>query len=403
MIVAAVLVPRFALVAACGERSELLRGPAALAPEPGGRQMVGAVSGAAEAHGVRGGMRLGEALSRCPELALVPPDPARAADLWEESLRRLEGIGAAVESDRPGEAFFRADGLRGLHGGLAGVLAAARAAIGIPARVAAAPTRFAAHAAAQHAGRRRGRRETIVAPAELRGFLSPLPVSLLATQLGDERAGLELTLALERLGIEDLGALAALSASAVADRFGPPGLRARRLARGEGEALRPRRPHEELSETLELPEAASGGQLERGLELLVDRLLAAPARRERTVRSLRLGAALAGGGGWSREVPLRSPSASPAVLRLALSPKLGELPGPATSLSLRALSLGPRGGDQLELARRPEERRRQRLGEAVRQVRAAAGAGSVLRVLEVDSGSRVPERWAVLTPYPDSS
>jgi hypothetical protein len=32
-------------------------------------------------------------------------------------------------------------------------------------------------------------------------------------------------------------------------------------------------------------------------------------------------------------------------------------------------------------------------------VRAAAGRDSVLRVLEVDPGSRVPERWAVLAPY----
>ena len=59
MMVVCVLIPRFALIAACGERRELLGSPAALAPEPGGRQMVGDVSGAAEA--LRWAMMGGEA------------------------------------------------------------------------------------------------------------------------------------------------------------------------------------------------------------------------------------------------------------------------------------------------------------------------------------------------------
>ena len=49
---------------------------------------------------------MGEALSRSPELALIPPDPERAERSWEEALRLLEGIGAQVESGRAGEAFF---------------------------------------------------------------------------------------------------------------------------------------------------------------------------------------------------------------------------------------------------------------------------------------------------------
>ena len=179
-------------------------------------------------------------------------------------------------------------------------------------------------------------------------------------------------------------------------------MRARRLARGEERSPRPRERHEGIRESLELPEAAAGPQLERALALLVDRLLASPLRRGRTVRALHLSARLAGGGSWRCDVPLRRPSAAGEILRLALAPKLGALPGPASSISLRVTALGPAGGDQLELSRRPEERRRQRLGEAVRQVRAATGAGSLLRVLEVDAASRVPERWATLTPFPES-
>src|SRR5437762_2995092 len=92
----AVLLPRFELSVAAGGGAALLRGPAALAPEPGAGQAIGEVSAAAEAFGVRGGMGMGEALARCPRLALVPPDPAGVAEAWETLLGRLEGVGAAV-------------------------------------------------------------------------------------------------------------------------------------------------------------------------------------------------------------------------------------------------------------------------------------------------------------------
>ena len=405
MTVACVLVPRFFLIAACGKRRELLKAPAALAPEPGGELMVGQASGAAEAHGVREGMRLGEALARCPDLALIPPDPDRAAELWEEALRRLEEIGAAVESDRPGDAFFRADGLRGIYGDLAGTLMAARRAVRMPVRIGAGPNRFAAFAAARVRGRtrtagRQERRDPVIGVPDLRDFLSPLPVALLESRLGNgEKQVRKLVATLEKLGVGTLGALAELPADSVADRFGALGLEARRLARGEDMPLRPRQRHEEMVESLELPEAAGGQQLERALGLLIDRLLASPQRRERTLRRLRIGARLAGGGSWSADVALRRPSASAEILRLALGPKLQELPGPAQTLSVRALELGPRGGEQGELASRPAERRRSRLAEAVRQVQAAAGPASLMRVLEVDTNSRVPERWTMLTPF----
>ncbi len=402
MTIGCALVPRFSLLSALEDREELLRQPSALAPEPGGVQVLGEVSASAEAQGVRAGLALGEALARCPDLALIPPDPERAAALWERALGDLEGIGATVESERAGEAFFALDGLRVLHGGFGGTLRRARRAVAMPARLAAAPSRFVAYAAAIHlrGGRRASGREPVISAARAPDFLRPLPVALLGTRLDPEgSSGHELVAVLERLGIKTLGMLAGLPADAVADRFGRLGLRARRLARGEDEPLRPRRLRVALISVIELPEAAAGAQLERALALLVDRLLADPARNERTLRALRIGARLAGGGGWRRDVALRRPSASAELLRIALVPRLAELPGPASTLTLEATGLGPRAGEQLELARREEERRRGRLAEAVRQARAAAGPGAVLRVLDADPGSRVPERRTFLAPF----
>src|SRR3954447_5934927 len=141
MTLVAVLLPRFELAVAAGGREELLGAPAALAPEPGREQFVGEVSSAAEAFGVRPGLRVGEALARCPRLVLVSPDPVGVADAWEAVLRRLESVGAAVESERPGRACFAADGLRRLHGGhLDGTLREVRRVLGErPGRLGAGP------------------------------------------------------------------------------------------------------------------------------------------------------------------------------------------------------------------------------------------------------------------------
>jgi protein ImuB len=401
-VIACVLIPRFALLAALGERRELLSRPLALAPEPGSPQVVAEVSGAAEAFGIHSGMRLGEALARCPELGLIPPDSVRAEEKWETTLRRLEGIGAAVEPGRFGEAFFEADGLRSLWGGsIEGVLAKARRSLPRPVRLGAGPSRLCAYAAALRAKPRHG--PVILPRGAERAFLATLPVGLLRARLERdwERASVPDTL--ERLGVHTLGELAALPAAAVADRFGGPGLRALRMARGVEDPLRPRRRHEELAERLELPEGCSGSQLERALDMLIDRLRANPARRGRSIRRLRLATRLVGGGSWRAEITLRRASAEGERLRLALAPKLEELPGPASSVHLRALELGAEAYDQPTLSSSPDDRRRRRLAEAVRQARAAAGRDAVMRVLEVDPDSRVPERRVVLTPFPETA
>jgi nucleotidyltransferase/DNA polymerase involved in DNA repair len=407
MPVTCVLIPRFRLTAAT-ENREILTRPAALAPEPGAAQLIGEVSPAAEEFGLRAGMRMGEALSRCPELALIPPDPERADRTWEEALRRLEGIGAEVESDRAGEAFFEAGGLEGIHGGIEGVLRKTRQEMGRSARLGVGPGRFCAYVAAVMRGCSEQSEQQpvsgwgIVPDRGAREFLDPLPISLLCGRLSGDPEADDLPNELERLGISTLGRLAGLPRDAVADRFGRLGLRALRLARGEDDPLRPRRVREPIAVELELPEAVTGQQLERALELLIARLLAHRGRRGRMVRALRLSARLAAGGGWRRQVALRRASSEPARLTDALLPHLSLLPAPAAILRLEAVALGPETGDQLSLAG-PEEQRRRRITEAVRQTRSAAGPEAVLRVLEVDPESRVPERREVLMPYPEGA
>jgi protein ImuB len=394
-LIVCVLIPRFELTVAAGSREALAAGPLALAPEAGREQLIGEVSAAAEAYGVRAGLRLGEALARCPTLQLVTPDPAGVADEWDRLLAALEGIGAAVETGHPGLAWFDAHGLRNLYGGsVEGVIAAARRALRTSVRLGAAPSRFAALAAASRA---RARRAEIApaGPGMLAAYLAPLPVTLLSTR--PQTAALPETL--ERFGIKTLGELAKLPRAALADRFGSAGPLARDLARGYDSPPRPRTPAEQLEERLELPESASGTQLERALGLLIDRLLARRERRGRSLRAAVLAAKLVGGGTWRTRVTFREALADPRRMRLVLTPRLSELPAPADVLRLRAEGFGPPAGEQRTLLSQPAAVRAARLREAVRQARAAAGPDAALRILGVDPDSRVPERRLALTPW----
>ncbi|HZO36743.1 MAG TPA: hypothetical protein VFB41_07700, partial [Solirubrobacteraceae bacterium] len=308
---------------------------------------------------------------------------------WEAALVALEGIGAAVEPARAGLACFVVDGLLRLHGGLDGTLRRTRAALRGPVRLGAGPTRFVAVAAATRA---RQRRPEVVREAR---ELAAAPVGLLV--LCEATAGL--VAPLEQLGIATLGELAALPRDSLADRFGRAGLLAHDLVSGRDTPLRPRQPGERLAVTLELPDPGSGPQLERALGMLVDRLLARRERRARTLRSVVLSARLVEGGTWRDRFVFRAAVADPARVRDALASRLGLLPAPADALRLEVDGFGPPHPQARALFDDGAAERRERLREAVRQARAAAGPNAALRALLVDPDSRIPERRIVLAPF----
>jgi protein ImuB len=391
--VACVLIPRFELVVAAGGLEALAGRAIAIAPEGGrGQGPIGEVSGAAQAFGVRSGMALAEALARAPELELLAADPVAVAAAWEATLRTLEGIGAGVEPERPGLACFALDGLRRLHGGSDElVLAAARRALDRPARLAAAPTRFCALAVALATRPRR----TPIVRGDAREHLAGLPVALLRSR----ELTAPLVPTLERLGIATIGELASLERDALADRFGAAGVEAHRLACGEDDPPRPRRMHSPLRESLELPETIGGEALERALMVLIDRLLARPERRGRTLRAATLSARLVDGGSWSSEVTFREALAQRERMSLVLAARLQALPSPASVLALAAERFGPPAGEQEALLDQAAHARRARLREAIAQMRSAAGTDAALRVHCLQLDSRVPERRVMLTPF----
>ena len=392
--IACIAVPGFELRAALRRAPSLALRPSALAPEAGTEPLIGPVTAAADALGVRPGMRLGEALATCPGLVLVERDPAAAEQAWEEILRGLEDAGFAVDPAEPGCVFFETRGVERLYGGLEAALQRALAAVG-PSwdpRAGAAERRFAALAAATVA---RPGQAIVVAGDRLQDFLAPLPLSLLP--LERERYA-----ELEALGVRSLGQLAGLPGAAVAERLGPDGRRAWGLARGGAAAkIRGRRPPAELFEALEFPEAVGNElTLRRAFSALLDALLARPERRDRFVRKVAISARLVGGGSWRRTATLRDPTVDRERIRAALAPKLAELPAPIVELRLELVALTESDGQQLELLAAGAEDRT-RLREGLRQVRASTGSGSVCTVVEVAPWSRIPEARALFVPRED--
>jgi protein ImuB len=117
------------------------------------------------------------------------------------------------------------------------------------------------------------------------------------------------------------------------------------------------------------------------------------------LRAAVLSARLVEGGTWRERAVFREPTADPLRTRLALAARLRLLPAPAEALRLTAEQLGAPPANGPALFEEDAARRADRLREAVRQARAAAGPEAALRVLSVDPDSRVPERRAVLTPF----
>jgi protein ImuB len=393
--IACLAIPAFELRAALRKRPSVALQPAALAPPDGAEPLIGSITAAADQAGVRPGMRMGEALATCPKLILVEPDPASAERDWEEIVRSLEDSGFAVESSVLGTAYFDTRGVERLYGGLESALERALAAVGShwDARVGAAGRRFAALAAANVA---RPGQALIVSDEHTKEFLAPLPLRLLGL---DERRREEL----EALGVKRVGQLAGLPGAAVAERLGPDGRSAWGQARGgrRGRIIG-RRPPAEIFEVLEFPEAIGNElTLRRALAALVDRALSRRERADRFIRKVALSARLVGGASWRRTLTFRDPAAEPDRLRIALGPKLNDLPAPVLALRLELTELTESRGQQLDLVKPDGAELQTKLKEGLRQVKASTGGGAVASVVEVAPWSRIPEARALFVPRDD--
>lgn len=444
---ACILIPSFAVRLEQRDRPELRRAPVVVGGAPGDRRAVLDCSPQARRWGVRPGMALRQALALCRDAVFVDPHPARYAETFAAILDALERFSPRVQPAEPGCAFLDLDGtgrlwpdepplaramqeaVRGAcrlipRAGIADGLFAARCA----AALTTAPQRargggeslrsaMAEHdgpgaiASAMHdpaatpsAGRRPptedGRhgdafRPVIVPPGEAAAFLAPLPVELLPVSA-------EMGRRLRLLGLRTLANLAALPAGAVQAQFGREGLRAWRLASGNDDApLIPRTRAVDPEEHLDLPApTADLGALERAAGLLLRRIFRRPEVAGRLARRLTLRITLEDGRAWERAITFHDATADVDTALFAVRSRLAalELPAAAVAITLVLHDLCGERGRQERLFSAAAPRIAQ-IDEAIRHLESGLGTIPVLRLMEVEPWSRIPERRHALTEY----
>ncbi len=403
-------------------RLELARAPeldatavALLAPAPGGggRHTVWQVSERGAEAGVLPGQMISHAVSLCPTLTLLEPDPTHYDVAQEEMLEALMELSPVVEPAGRGRIFVGTDGLERLHGPpyrYAGL--ALQALMGVfpqplvaATRIGQASGKFGAWVAAARAG---PGSPVMVPDPELPTFLASCPVSVLPVDpLMVQR--------LERLGITTLEQLSSLPEPALVGQFGTQGRIALEWATGRRlDPVRPLNRPQPIRVYLDFPSPAGRTETLHGaLDRLLDKILSRPARRDRGVRGVRLRADLEGGRSWSVEVVLREPTARkesiafPIRARMALAPPPRAVErlvvevfqfGPATSQPgfFDRREEGERGAGEVEMA---EGTVPPSLREAVKELKLKLGHSPLYRVVEVDPWSRIPERRHALLSF----
>ena len=420
MKVACLLVPNFLVALARREDPRLARQPVIVGGAPEEHAEVTACSEEAAAAGVVPGTTLRKALALCPTAAFLPLRDAAAAQEAAQITDLLRLYSPAVEVISHGHAHFEVRGLAKMTGQsdeayLADLYEAVTSASGLPVRLAAAESVFAAHAAAvmtslssdrktSTSASSRGKSSTslsshvasiIVTPENTRAFVGKLPVDVLpVSPLMRQR--------LRLFGLEQLGQVAALTLSAMQAQFGPEGVRAWELARGKDDStITPQRDELTISEEIDLPAPASLSEpLIAGTRALLQRALNRRELKGQSVRRLDWRAGLESGESVHRRFVFREPTADPARILFLTRGRIErlQLPAAAVSISVTLSGLCSEYGHQSNLWPIGPRRWRE-LCESIEHLNAREGSPQVFRIVEVQPWSRIPERQLGLVAF----
>lgn len=195
--------------------------------------IVTVCSAQARSAGVAVGQRRRQAQQRCPELAILRPDPDRDAGLFEPVVHSTGRVAAAVQSVHPGvltvpastARYFGSEPVTAERILAEQIMTAVTVDTGYEALLGIAEGLFAGLIAAARSAR--------VDPGGTPSYLAGLDIGELNRPEVPEFAGRhELISLFRRLGLTTLGTFAALDAGAVAGRFGAEAARAHRQASG---------------------------------------------------------------------------------------------------------------------------------------------------------------------------
>jgi protein ImuB len=315
----------------------------------------------ARAAGVRPGMTAAQALGALGRLEMVTLDAAADRAALRAVAEALLALAPAVEVSAPDALLLDASAahlVAGLGPAQAGTEAAERGLaaralavvkeMGYAARAAVASGRAPARALAAHGS---GAEIRWVPHPGTREALAALPLAALGL-------GAAVCQRLAGLGVADAGGLARLPEGTLAHRFGPEGVLAVRLARGEDASrLVPHVPETLPEEGAELEAPADSAEpLLFVLKRLADRVAARLAGRGLGATRLKLVLKLDPRGEERIAVPLAQPVAVAARWLLPLKEHLFSLrlPGAVVALRLAAVEVAPAAIEQLAFGDRPE-------------------------------------------------
>jgi protein ImuB len=336
--------------------------------------------------GARPGMTLVQAAAAAREAAIAVDEPARRRTLWERALDALDSASPLVEDAGDGGAFLE---MRGIAGDEGRWLASVREAFdddpelaALPLRVALAPNKFTARAAA------RVRDGTIVRAGDERAFLAPLPLRFLELDLATiER--------LQLFGVTNLRTLAALPHGPFVRRFGPEAARWHAFAGGaDDEPLVPRPRRTVIDRSLFGEGTAEReDQLLFALRTLVGRVAEDLAFAGKRCAAVRLEMECEDGERIALATALAQPTSQTATIFDLVRARLEGvvLPSPVIGLRLAAERLED-GGAELSLfaGRDPDP---EIVGIALARLEAALGPHAALRA-NVIAGNRYEARVA---------
>ncbi|HET6385701.1 MAG TPA: hypothetical protein VFJ58_20100 [Armatimonadota bacterium] len=427
-LVACIWMPRFEIQVERSRDPALAGKPLAVLME-GAQSRVHSCSREAEEAGIKRGMTLREAMATAPQAIFRVMHSPLYQDLFSQAVGALERVSPVLEISAPGCAFVglegllaasSLDGLLSRHAGMRpaggagiyrlplGLMLALEGSIRPPfaACTGIALGKFGAWAVARSRDRwstdtpgvllSPTRKSCWVGEDRQEDFLKPLPIQILPVSA-------EMRRRLWMFGIRTLGQLAALPLSSVIAQFGKEGRRAWFLSHGQDdEPICPRLVETEVVETLQFsePEVALEAMVAAARQLL-ERALRRREQRGRGVRQVRLAAGLESGRTWSQVITFRQPG---SLLDRLFPPVRYRLerdhPHEAVeTLSLALVASSSMPGVQGSLFQEPQQERRSRLMESLRQLRIQMGSVPVARIVEVEPWSRIPERRYHLLDY----
>lgn len=410
-LVACAWFPAFPIQVERWRRPECRNRPVVLLTQDG-KPAAAACSAQAHRLGVRTGMPLREILATAPHAVLLPEDEAGYREISLRIAQTLETITPQVEISEPGALFLGLEGLVSeelpsngtalpstdgsrLYDSPRTLLEQLEAVTETPmrARIGVARGKFVARMAAHRPRPLEGvlqtERSLWLPDRARRPFLRALPAELLAMSPATRRK-------LELFGLRSMGEIADLKLPAMLAQFGREGRRIWMLAQGtDEEPLRPLTHEAALRETLQFsPPETLLEPLRHAARQLLESALNRRERRGRGVRQACLEAGLESGITWILTASYRQPATLPDRLLPPLLDLLERRPPPAAvetlTLTLTALTASLNG--QGSLFREPEQERRERLLQELRNLSTRVGRMPVSRIVAVDPHSRLPER-----------